>query len=76
MNFETIIAQYGYFAIIIGTFLEGETILVIGGFLAHIGLLSLPLVILSAFIGSFSGDQLYFLSEDLKEPPSSTNAPI
>jgi membrane protein DedA with SNARE-associated domain len=61
MNFEAIIVKYGYFAIIMGTFLEGETILVIGGFLAHIGLLSLPLVILSAFIGSFSGDQLYFL---------------
>ena len=43
-----------------GTFLEGETILVIAGFLAHRGYLSLPLVILAAFAGTFAGDQLFF----------------
>lgn len=51
---------FGYLAVILGTFLEGETVLIIGGYLAHNGYLKLPYVILSAFIGSFAGDQLYF----------------
>ncbi|HYA36732.1 MAG TPA: DedA family protein [Candidatus Methylomirabilis sp.] len=63
MSLETLtelIRQYGYVAILIGTFLEGETILILGGFAAHMGYLDLPLVIASALAGSFSGDQLYF----------------
>lgn len=55
-----LIHNYGYAAILIGTFLEGETIVILGGFAAHVGLLDLQWVIISAFIGSFSGDQLYF----------------
>lgn len=54
------IQQYGYLAILIGTFLEGETILVLGGLAAHLGLLELQWVILSAFTGSLTGDQLYY----------------
>lgn len=54
------IQNYGYVAILIGTFLEGETIVILGGFAAHLGLLDLQWVIISAFAGSFSGDQLYF----------------
>ncbi len=61
MNFETLIEQYGYIAILIGTFLEGETVLILGGFLAHRGFLQLDGVILAAFVGSVCGDQLYFL---------------
>lgn len=63
MSLETLtelIKNYGYLAILIGTFLEGETILILGGFAAHMGFLELPWVIVSAFAGSFSGDQLYF----------------
>ncbi len=63
MSLETLtelIKSYGYLAILIGTFLEGETILILGGFAAHMGFLELPWVIVSAFAGSFSGDQLYF----------------
>ncbi len=63
MSLETLtelIKNYGYLAILIGTFLEGETILILGGFAAHMGILELPWVIASAIAGSFSGDQLYF----------------
>jgi membrane protein DedA with SNARE-associated domain len=55
-----LIEQYGYLAILVGTFLEGETILVLGGFAAHRGLLWLPGVMLAAFIGSLASDQLFF----------------
>ena len=60
MNPEYLIMTFGYAAVILGTFLEGETVLVIAGYLAHSGYIKLPLVILSAFIGSFAGDELYF----------------
>lgn len=60
MSLEELVSTYGYAAILIGTFLEGETILVLGGFAAHRGYLELPLVIACAFIGTVFGDQLYF----------------
>jgi membrane protein DedA with SNARE-associated domain len=59
-TFESIIRDYGYWALLIGTFFEGETILIIAGLSAHLGLLQLPYVMLIAFIGSFSGDQSYY----------------
>lgn len=60
MSLESFIENYGYLALVVGTFFEGETILVLGGFLAHRGYLELPWVILAAFAGSLSGDQLLF----------------
>ena len=60
MGIEAFIIHYGYIVILIGTFFEGETILVLAGFLAHRGYLIFSLVVLSAFIGTFAGDQLYF----------------
>jgi len=58
---EHLVSQYGYLAILVGTFLEGETILVLGGFAAHRGLLWLPGVIAAAFVGSLASDQLFFV---------------
>lgn len=60
MSLEQWVASYGYYAIVAGTFLEGETILVIGGFLAHRGYLTLPGVVAAAFLGTLFGDQLYY----------------
>lgn len=57
---ETFLQTYGYWAILIGTFLEGETILVLGGLAAHMGYMDLSGVILSAFTGSLCGYQLFF----------------
>jgi membrane protein DedA with SNARE-associated domain len=57
---ETLIVRWGYVAIGFGTFFEGEAVLVLAGALAHQGLLSLPLVMVSATIGSVAGDQLWF----------------
>jgi membrane protein DedA with SNARE-associated domain len=57
---ETFVQTYGYWAILIGTFLEGETILVLGGLAAHMGYMDLNGVILAAFAGSLCGDQLFF----------------
>ena len=51
---------HGYWVLFVGTFLEGEAILIFAGFLASQGFLSIYGVILSAFAGSFLGDQFYF----------------
>ncbi len=57
---QHLIGHYGYWALFAGTLLEGETILVIGGLIARLGMLDLPVVMLVAFMGSFAGDQFYF----------------
>lgn len=51
---------YGYWVLFIGTFLEGEAILIMAGFLAFQGYLDLGWVIVTAFAGSFLGDQFYY----------------
>jgi membrane protein DedA with SNARE-associated domain len=60
MNLEHLIHTYGYAAIFIGTCLEGETILVLGGIAAKLGYLELPWVILCAFAGTILADQSIF----------------
>jgi membrane protein DedA with SNARE-associated domain len=57
---ESLLTTYGYPILIIGTFLEGETILVLGGLAAHLGYLSLEGVIACGFCGTLFGDQLYY----------------
>lgn len=57
---QELLARYGYVAIFVGTFLEGETILLMAGFAAHRGYLSLPWSLAAAWGGSVAGDQLYF----------------
>lgn len=60
MSLESLIQSYGYGALFLGTLLEGETILILAGLMAHMGLMKLPLVMLVALFGSFLGDQFYF----------------
>lgn len=60
MTLQYLLEHYGYLAVFVGTFLEGETVLVMAGFAAHRGYLELPWVMLIAFVGSFLGDQMYF----------------
>ena len=47
MNLPELIQKYGYAAVLLGTFFEGETLLIMAGFAAHGGRLSLPWVILA-----------------------------
>ncbi len=60
-DLQSLISQYGYVALFVGTFLEGETILILGGIAAQQGMLDLPWVIGLAFLGSLAGDQTAFL---------------
>lgn len=57
---ESFVTNYGYPVILLGTFFEGETIMVLGGLVAHLGYLSLGWVILSGMAGCLVGNQLWF----------------
>ena len=51
---------YGYWVLFVGTFLEGEAVLLLAGFLAFQGYLNIFGVICTAWGGSFLGDQFFF----------------
>ncbi|HBA72339.1 MAG: hypothetical protein A2X82_04495 [Geobacteraceae bacterium GWC2_55_20] len=61
---QQILKQYlelhGYWVLFVGTFLEGEAILLMAGFLAFRGYLDISAVVLTAWVGAFLGDQFYF----------------
>jgi membrane protein DedA with SNARE-associated domain len=58
--FREYLEAYGYLFLFIGTFLEGEAVLILAGYFAFEGTLSLPGVMGTALAGSFLGDQCYF----------------
>lgn len=60
MDVKHLLLGYGPLVILVWTFFEGETVLLVAGFLAHQGYISLEWSILAPFVGSMSGDQLYF----------------
>ena len=60
MTLETLVGTYGYPALFAGVSMEGETVVLIAGYLAHSGYLRLPIVVLTAFCGAFAADQFFF----------------
>lgn len=60
MTLQSFIETYGYYAVFAGCFAEGETVLVLAGFAARMGYLSLPWVVATAACAGFCGDQLAF----------------
>jgi membrane protein DedA with SNARE-associated domain len=60
MDLPALIDAYGYLTVFIGAFLEGETILALGGLAAHRGYLDFYTVVVVAMIAGFAGDQFYF----------------
>ena len=59
-DLPALVDSYGYFAVAIGAFLEGETVLALAGLAAYRGYLELFPVIAIAAVAGFAGDQLYF----------------
>ena len=57
---EALLTHYGCPILVIGTLLEGETIMVLGGLAAHLGYLSFEGVLVCGVCGTVLGDQLYF----------------
>lgn len=64
MHLQQLLKEYleihGYWVLFVGTFLEGEAILLMAGFLAFQGYLDIMGVVLTSWAGSFFGDQCYF----------------
>ena len=61
MEFSHLVAEHGYAVTFLGALVEGETILTLAGVAAHRGYLPLATLIGLAALGSFLGDQVYFL---------------
>ena len=61
MDLESLFAQYGYLALIFGSFADGTPIMLFGGFAAHRGWLELiPFVILAGAVGNFAAATAWF----------------
>ncbi len=58
---ESFIATYGLAVVFLGTLLEGETIAIMAGFLAHQGAIDGRLALIAAFLGALASDQTLFL---------------
>jgi len=57
---EQVVSSYGYWALFVGTFLEGETFFLLGGIAARKDLLNPFYVAMAAMAGGFVGDQFFF----------------
>jgi membrane protein DedA with SNARE-associated domain len=60
MDLPALIDAYGYAAVFVGAFLEGETILALGGLAASRGYLDFMAVVAIALAAGFAGDQFFF----------------
>src|SRR5579859_1665398 len=58
---EELIKEFGYLALTIGTFFEGETAILTASSLIYRGLFEFPWTVLAAFSGSLISDWIYFL---------------
>jgi len=58
---EKFINEFGYLALLVGTFFEGETAILTASSLIYRGLFEFPWTVLAAFSGSFISDWIYFL---------------
>lgn len=63
---QQLIDQYGYLALFIGTFMEGETIYVLAMLAAKLGYLDPVTTMLVGFVGTLAGDQFFFFLGRLK----------
>ena len=63
VSVEQLVQAYGYPVILLGTLVEGQPVMLFGGFAAHRGYLDLvPWVIMAGAVGNFLGYQAWFLA--------------
>jgi membrane protein DedA with SNARE-associated domain len=60
IDLPRLIDTYGYAAVLVGAFLEGETILALAGLAAYRDYLDFRIVVVLALVAGFAGDQFYF----------------
>lgn len=68
-SLQQLIENYGYVAIAIGCFFEGETALFLGALAARQGILEFPAVLVAGLVGTVIGDNAWFyLGRHLGQP--------
>jgi len=60
MSPEALLERFGYLAVFVGSFLEGEAILIIAGFFAERGHMDIFIVGLVGFLGAYLGHLFWF----------------
>ena len=60
IDWVNLLQHYGYYAVIVGTFFEGETILLLGAYAVQQNVFNFWILILAAMVGGFIGDQFYY----------------
>ncbi len=58
---EEFLRQYGYLALTLGSFLEGETAILVASSLVYTGIFGAPETVFFGFFGSFISDWMYYL---------------
>ena len=66
MDLPALVDAYGYAAVFVGAFLEGETILALAGLAASRGYLDFAVVVAIAMVAGFLGDQFFFFLGRMK----------
>lgn len=59
---QRLIETYGYAAVLLGTFVEGEAVLLLAGVVVHLGLMNFFGVVAAAWAGVLAGDLVYFFA--------------
>ena len=61
-GYQEIIQNWGYFAVLLGSMVEGESVILTACVMAHLGYLSIYKIAIIAFLGTLFADQgLYYL---------------
>ena len=60
MDWSDLLQNYGYFAVIVGAFFEGETVLLLGAYAVQQEVFKFWILILAGTLGAFIGDQFYY----------------
>ena len=58
---ESLLVTYDYPILLLGSFVEGETIMILAGVAAHLGYLSIEWVIFCGFFGTLFSDPYFIL---------------
>ena len=59
-DWSSLLQHYGYLAVFVGTFFEGETVLLLGAYAVHQHIFNFWTLIAVAMFGGFLGDQMYY----------------
>jgi membrane protein DedA with SNARE-associated domain len=60
MDWKQALVEYGYAAVAVGCFIEGETVLLLAGIAAQVGYLTFPGILIAAALGGFCSDETAF----------------